>query len=124
YQTALLERHHAMTRWENQTAGFVSISDLDFDEILTTINAAIHAGRLADPGTREPTALLNGLNLLKDGQLLNAALVLFGKQHVLEQFYPQCRLRMARFRGLDKSEFIDNRQVVGHIGVLLAQAQS
>jgi len=36
--------------------------------------------------------------------------------------YPQCGLRMARFRGVKKDEFIDQRQVHGNAFVLLDEA--
>lgn len=50
------------------------------------------------------------------------AVVLFGTR--LEQDFPQCQLRLARFKGIDKSEFIDNRQVHGHAFCLLDEAMS
>jgi ATP-dependent DNA helicase RecG len=37
--------------------------------------------------------------------------------------YPQCLLRMARFRGSDKTDFLDNRQEIGHAFDLLQRAQ-
>jgi ATP-dependent DNA helicase RecG len=80
YQAALLERHHATTRWENQASGSLSINDLDESEILRSIVAAIQNGRLADPGTRDPHALLNGLHLLSDEQPSNAAAVLLARR--------------------------------------------
>lgn len=36
--------------------------------------------------------------------------------------YPQCQLRMARFRGNDKTEFLDQRQLHGHALQLLEDA--
>ena len=48
--------------------------------------------------------LLLGFNLIHEGQLLNAAVVLFGRADCFLPFYPQCSVRMARFRGLDKLE--------------------
>ena len=48
---------------------------------------------------------------LNNEQLLNASVVLFGTR--LEQEFPQCHLRLARFRGTAKSAFIDSRQVHG-----------
>lgn len=124
YLEALFERMHATTRWENQTSAEAMLENLDEFEIQTTITSAIQNGRMADPGTRDVASLLNGLNLLKNGKPLNAAFILFGSAKVLEQYFPQCRLRMARFKGTDKSEFIDNRQIVGNIGTLLLQAQA
>lgn len=67
--------------------------------------------------------ILRGLNLVYDGHILNAAVVLFGKADRLEPFYPQLLLRMARFRGMEKSVFLDNRQEVGHAFDLLIHAQ-
>jgi len=36
---------------------------------------------------------------------------------------PQCLLRVARFRGVDKTEFTDNRQFNGHLFALLQHAE-
>ena len=36
---------------------------------------------------------------------------------------PQCRLRVARFRGLDRTEFLDNRQFYGNAFTLLNAAE-
>ena len=68
---------------------------------------------MEEPGTRDPKALLLGLGLIRAEQLLNVAVVLFGKADRLLPYYPQCLLRLARFRGTTKSEFEDNRQVYG-----------
>jgi ATP-dependent DNA helicase RecG len=123
YQARLLERVHAQHRWETLPAP-ISIDDLDADEIILTIDTAISNGRLADPETREVFPLLRGLNLLDEtDRLLNAGAVLFGKSSAFQREYPQSRLRMARFRGGNKSEFVDNRQVVGNILALYQRAQ-
>jgi ATP-dependent DNA helicase RecG len=123
YERALLERMHARNRWENQPAHGQAIAELDRSEIVRTIDEAIRRGRMDDPGTREPQELLRGLGLMHEGQLLNAAVVLFGRADRMLPRYPQCLLRMARFRGRDKTEFIDNRQEVGHAFDLLQRAQ-
>lgn len=123
YQQRLLERRHSITRWENQPASHFSIDDLDHQEITRTINEAVTNGRLTDPETRDPYSLLQGMNLIVDDQLLNAAVVLFGNPQRLETWYPQCRLRMARFRGTSKAEFIDNRQAIGNNFELIRRAQ-
>lgn len=36
--------------------------------------------------------------------------------------YPQCSLRMARFRGITKAEFVDQQQLTGHAFKLLREA--
>jgi ATP-dependent DNA helicase RecG len=122
YEQRLLHHMHPRTRWETQEAFEFEVADLDHDEIVTTVEAAIANGRLADPGTREITALLRGLGLLRKGRLLNAAVVLFAKRDLLLPHYPQCVLRLARFRGVDKTEFVDQRQVMGNAFELLDDA--
>ncbi len=61
----LLERLHADSRWELQPAVGWSVSDLDHDEILRTLDAGIGAGRIEQPETRDPQTVLRGLGLLK-----------------------------------------------------------
>lgn len=123
YNRVLLERVHAETRWENQAATGWSVADLDHEEIGRTLEEGIRIGRVEDPGTREPGAILRGLGLLKEGAVLRAAVVLFGRADRLLPDYPQCLLRVARFRGTEKGEFLDNRQFRGHAFELFQQAQ-
>ena len=118
YERLLLERMHASNRWENQVALGLTPGDLDSPEISRTVEEAIRRLRMEDPGTRDPKELLMGLGLIQRGNLLNAAVVLFGAADYLPVNYPQCTLRVARFRGTDKTEFIDSRQEHGHAFVL------
>ena len=55
---------------------------------------------------------LRRLKLVKDGKICNSAAILFGKDLI---DYPQSMIRLARFRGTDKREFIDNHQIEGNI---------
>ncbi|HEU4560492.1 MAG TPA: ATP-binding protein [Longimicrobium sp.] len=123
YRRLLLERTHPAQRWELLPAHGVTLADLDAIEITRTIDEAVRRMRLDEPGTRDPEALLSGLKLIQNGQLLNAAVVLFGKSDRLLPCYPQCVLRMARFRGVDKTEFIDGRHETGNAFELLQRAQ-
>ena len=100
-----------------------SVEDLDIAEIRRTVTEAIRRGRLEDPGTRDPVELLRGLGLFRDGVLWRAAVVLFGNTERIEFEMPQCLLRVARFRGIDRTEFLDNRQFHGNAFVLLASAE-
>ena len=123
YQRMLFERMHSEQRWENQPAAGWSIDDLDIAEIRSTVAEAVRQGRLEEPLSREPADMLRGLGLLRDGVLLRAASVLFGDAARLEYEMPQCLLRVARFRGVDRMEFLDNRQFNGNAFVLFAAAQ-
>jgi len=91
YNRVLFERMHAERRWENQPATGWTVDDLDAAEIQKTVREAIRRGRLEDPGTREPTEVLQGMKLFKDGVLLRAAAVLFGRADQIESEMPQCR---------------------------------
>lgn len=84
---------------------------------------AIRRGRLDDPVGGDPSDLLRGLGLMREGVLLRAAAVLFGSMERLEFEMPQCLLRVARFRGLDQMEFLDNRQFNGNAFTLLTSAE-
>jgi ATP-dependent DNA helicase RecG len=100
-----------------------SVADLDVAEIIRTLEESIRRGRVEDPGVRDPAEVLRGLGLMRGGQLLRAAVVLFGRAERLEAAMPQCLLRVARFRGRDKTEFLDNRQFHGNTFDLLLRAE-
>ena len=123
YHRILFERMHSERRWENQPATGWSVDDLDAAEIRRTVDEAIRRGRLKDPGTRDSEDLLRGFGLYRDGILWCAAVVLFGSAERIEFDMPQCLLRVARFRGTDRSEFLDNRQFRGNAFTLLRSAE-
>ena len=123
YNRMLFERMHSEQRWENQPTVGWSVDDLDLAEIRRTVTEAVRRGRLEEPVSGEPSDLLRGLGLLRDGVLLRAAAVLFGSAERLEFEMPQCLLRVARFRGTDRMEFLDNRQFNGNAFTLLANAE-
>lgn len=124
YNVLLLERLHAEQRWENQLAPGWTVADLEAATIQRTVAEAIRRGRLEDPSTRDTHELLQGLGVMRDNQLLRAAVVLFGAPERLAAELTQCMLRVARFRGVGRSEFIDNRQVYGNAFKLLASAEA
>ena len=119
YQQHLLFRSHAIHRWENQSAEGYSANDLDTEEIDRTIREAIQSGRL-ESRSSDPLDALDRLQLRVDGQLLRVAVVLFRRKFM--PYYPQCTVRLARFKGIDKSEFLDQRQLHGHAFQILDEA--
>ena len=123
YNRMLFERMHSEQRWENQPASSWSVNDLDVAEIRRTVAEAVRRGRLEEPVSGEPSEMLRGLGLLREGVLLRAAAVLFGSTERLEFEMPQCLLRIARFRGLDRMEFLDNRQFSGNAFTLLTNSE-
>ena len=124
YHRVLLERLHGQYRWENEPVPDWTIDDLDASEITRTVDEAIRRRRAEDPGTRDPAELLRGLGLTRGDRLLRAAVVLFGRSARAGAEYPQCMLRVARFRGTARTdEFLDNRQFHGNAFELLRQAE-
>ena len=123
YRRLLFERMHSERRWENQPAEGWSVGDLDANEIRTTVEEAVRRGRLEDPGTRDPCDLLRGLGLFRDGVLWRAAVALFANEDRIGFDMPQCLLRVARFRGTGRTEFLDNRQFHGNAFALLRAAE-
>jgi ATP-dependent DNA helicase RecG len=119
YHQQLLARSHALRRWENQIAERYTLSDLDTQEIDRTVEAAIHCGRLESRAS-SPSDALDRLRLRVDGQLLRAAAVLFGRKFMPD--YPQFTVRLARFKGTDKTEFLDHRQLHGHAFQILDES--
>lgn len=100
YNDLLLQRDGNRYRWELLENRNLTLQDLDTNEVLKTVRLGIECGRLPeDTGTDLPV-ILGKFGLLKDGVLNNAAAVLFGKHEDME--YPQCLLRLARFKGTDK----------------------
>jgi len=120
YQRFLLEKAHANHRWENEPALTHQISDLDSQEILRTARLGVQAGRIPENIGDNLSDILERLGVYKNGHILNAAVVLFGTDFL--PHYPQCQLRLARFRGIDKSEFLDQNQLQGHAFYLLQEA--
>ncbi|HEU4881206.1 MAG TPA: ATP-binding protein [Longimicrobium sp.] len=123
YERMLVERMHPSRRWETQPALGVGLDDLDEAEVIRTVEEAIRRNRIADPLTRKLEELLMGFGLMREGQPVNGAFVLFGRGDRLLSLFPQCTLRMARFRGRDIEEFVDTRQETGNAFQLFARAQ-
>jgi ATP-dependent DNA helicase RecG len=119
YERLLLVRTHSVHRWESQPAAGYTLDDLDTKEIEKTSRSAVEAGRLEATVTT-PGEALDRLHLRLDGGLLRAAVVLFSQRLLPD--YPQCSLRMARFKGTTKTEFLDQRQLEGHAFRLLEEA--
>lgn len=123
YQQLLLEKMQHNQRWESLPGTHVTIEQLDREEIMRTIKKGVDSGRIdPDLNTESLPEALSGMGLMEGSTLFNAAVVLFGTQ--LKTHYPQCKIRLARFKGTEKNEFIDNKQVTGHAFKLLEEASA
>lgn len=115
-------QHGLKYKWENEVNKRLKIDDLDEKLIMNVVHGAVRRGRLSNDALNDdvPTTLMR-LNLINDGNVCNSAAVLFGKDF---SDYPQCRLRLARFKGTNKQYFIDNQQHVGNIFQLVDAAMA
>ena len=123
YQQLIMSNSQFQDQWEDQSLSNATIDDLDIAEILSTIKEGVFNGRIPEGfETNDPKKALTHLGLINDEQLTRAALILFGKKPEIK--FPQCLLRLARFKGSDKLEFIDNKQVYGNVFHLIRSALS
>ncbi len=118
---------HVMQRggtyaWDSMQSPSLKISDLDESAILGAVRGGIRGGRLPESTMQEDIpSILEKFNLLHNGKLNNASAVLFGHDFY---HYPQCLLRLARFKGTTKDEFVDNQRIVGNVYKLLDEAMA
>ncbi len=117
YQRRLLERDHATLRWENRAAAGDLV--LDMAEVQRLLSDAVAAGRLESSVT-DPRHALEKLGLVAGDRVSQAAVVGFAVEP--SPLYPQCALRLARFKGVTKAEFLDQQQLTGHAFKLLREA--
>ena len=116
YSRMIMRRGGLKYKWDTLPNDNLKFEDLDESRIHWAMRQALELGRLKDGAyTRDPIAILEKFKVLKKGVYNNAA-VLFGKDFF---YYHNCIIRLARFRGIDKREFIDNQQIEGNIFDLL-----
>ena len=122
-QSLLEQRRWSVKSWESLPAVGFTIADLDHAEISKAIVDGVRHNRIPpDSDPKNIKEALTRLDLMESDQINNAAAVLFANQ--LSNKYPQCLLRLARFRGRDKREFIDNQQEYGHAFKILRAVEA
>ena len=121
YARLLLDRTHSRHRWENQPAIGVTLNDLDHEEILLTRQAAIEQRRLSAGTSMDVGDILDRLGLRIDGQITQAAQMLYGTKFL--PHYPQALLKLGRFRGTKiTGDILDNKQDYMHAFATVREA--
>lgn len=123
YNDLLLGRDGVRHRWELLDDADLTLDDMDENEVIKTIRLGIDCGRLPENTGNEIPVILEKFSLMRNGILNHAAAILFANREMLTG-YPQCLLRMARFRGTDKTEFVDSQRIHGNIFRLLDSAMA
>ena len=123
YKELLEQNPFSGIRWEQRQSPFLSVADLDEEEIRRTVRNGVEKGRLPEVAfTASLEQALVKMELLADGKINNAAAVLYMDGETMN--YPQCLLRLARFASTDKKVFIDNKQVRGNLFKMLDEAMA
>jgi ATP-dependent DNA helicase RecG len=123
YEELLLQRSHARRRWENLPAVDVTLDDLDHEEILRTREDAIRNRRIPAATSTDVGEILDRMGLRRDGVITHAPQVLYGRESPAD--YPQCLLKLGRFRGTEISgKIIDNRQEHMHAFAMVREAMA
>ncbi len=122
YNELLLLRDGGKYRWELFENKDLTMLDIDGNEVRKTVRLGIEYGRLPEDTGNDLPIIMEKLGLLKHGVLNHAAAVLFANHEMPE--YSQCLLRLARFRGTDKTVFMDNQRIQGNLFQLLNAAMS
>lgn len=121
HEALLYNRKLASNSWEKLTSSNCTINDLDTNRIKQIVRIAVNEGRLTEVAVgSDAKEFLRKFDLIENKKLTNAAVILFCKNE-RKQFI-QSELKLARFRGLDKSEFIDNKAIRGNAFDLYEQA--
>jgi ATP-dependent DNA helicase RecG len=121
YDQLITKRAQLNHSWETFEAEKYTLADLNQELILGIVRKAVEIKRLPESALRQDiSSVLERLKLLENDHLNNAAVVLFAKE--LFPRYPQCQLKMARFKGNNRQEFLDSNIVYGNIFDLLEEA--
>lgn len=114
YEQFLFNRKPELTNWENLISNNISIEDLDHERIRQVINLSIKEQRMSEiASSSEVDEVLRKLKLMINDKITNSGVVLFCKND--EKQFIQSHIKLARFKGTDKKEFIDNKSVSGNI---------
>ena len=117
FEERLRRSNPARFAWESQTTNNLCIEDLDESRIKGAVAYGVEKGRMpASAVTENSWSLLDKFGMIEGNQIKNAAAALFIKRPTA---YPQFLLRLARFRGTEKREFVDNLRAKGNFFELL-----
>ena len=108
--------------WENLTSDRCLIKNLDHNRIKEIVRRAVFEKRLPEAALSASIQdILKKLNLIVDDKLTNAAVILFCKDEGKQ--FMQSSIKLARFRGTDKSEFLDSKEFRGNAFDLYDKAE-
>jgi ATP-dependent DNA helicase RecG len=109
----LITNENIVTTWDEQILEEATFEDINEKKLFNFLKIAILTRNLdIDPKTPIKEAL-NRLNLIKNGKLTNAAILLFGLNP--QKFVLQAKTQCAKFKGVTTNEFDDMHDFEGTI---------
>lgn len=122
YEQLLVRRGQLNHAWDTQPAKGYTIDSLDHEDIRRTIKDGVDKHRIGvEVLNYDVDHILRSLELIRNDELVNAAVVLYAKD--VRPDYSQCMIRLARFRGTDKlGDYIDNQRVYGNAFRIISAA--
>jgi ATP-dependent DNA helicase RecG len=117
-----LSKKRGDIRFDEEICKNATINDIDEEKVRQFLRKA-KTERNYDVDPETPvTEVLDRLDLIKNGKIINAGVLLFAKKP--ERFFPQAKLKAARFKGTDSLDFIDMKVFKGTIPELREKAMN
>jgi ATP-dependent DNA helicase RecG len=99
--------------WDETARADATLDDIDAEKVRKFLSRARSERQWEIDAQTPVEPALRQLNLMKNGHLTIAALLLFGKNP--QRFLLQARMRCARFKGNDEVEFLDLKVIEGDL---------
>ena len=98
--------------WDSEICERANLDDIDEEKVKRFLRKAKYE-RNFDVESKNAEEALERLRLIKNDNLTNASILLFGKNP--QKFFLQARIRCARFKGTTAVDFIDMKLIDGDI---------
>lgn len=105
--------------WDSLTKSVFSFDEIDKDILAGVGNQSRGERGVPDWDRMGDEAFLKHLNLVVDGELTNAAMILFGNNP--NRHFPHAKIRIGRFKG--QSEIIADHEITGNLIMQLRRAE-
>jgi ATP-dependent DNA helicase RecG len=113
-ENLILSKNRDRLRWDTETCDKATFDDIGASKLKSFLNLC---GLTYDTIPNS----LEKLNLVKNGKLLNAAVLCFARKP--EKFFPNARLRCASFGTLDTTVTLDMKDFYGDVFALISKAE-
>jgi len=110
----ILDKNRDRLRWDTEVCSKATFDDIGSGKLKSFLKLC------SLPYDTIPNSL-EKLNLVKDGKLLNAAILCFARKP--ERFFPNAKLRCAVFGTLDTTVTLDMKDFIGDVFTLISKAE-